>query len=143
MMYFLHFTCVRVESAQFTIEMSQGLTNSVLFYKTNRLSHDLDTKLCLLSSLSRSPLADLTHVTSPLDVSFRLLFRSLAGVRRICLTIPTNNSSTLWLITADTSMYLQSYCMQIDLASEIQMEKKLMMLLLNDKLKSDCGNLIE
>ena len=94
-------------------------------YKVSKFSQDLESLLAPIFSIRIKALS-LVGVRHPalrsairvLDVFLFLVpperppgfrprrFRS--GLRRICFSVPTNKSSTLWFSIADTSMYFAS-----------------------------------
>ena len=102
-------------------------------HKTSRLSQERDTSCCLRKSLPMKPFVAGMHASDfgATSSSSVLAWRprrnrsSRFGPSRICVTMPTNRSSTLWLSAADNSMYLLRWAVHTSFASATGDDDKL------------------
>ena len=80
-------------------------------YNDRRLSHDLDAFVFFLKIMCSRFLAEMQLTLRARSLWLDFSFSARLLLSRICVTSPTSSSSMLWLSTADTSQYLQSYFM--------------------------------
>lgn len=124
-------------SALFLFFFFFGVSVVLWFYKTCKFSHDFDFEFMdqtLLRIFRTRRLADVleprykrgAQLLKGDRLRFFALYWSLgilgsgglSNFRRICVKMPTNSSSTLWLIPTEVSINLQSYDVAIFVPSE-------------------------